>query len=168
VAVVAPGTRDDMYALFVRHYCATSPERFAADLAAKDYAVALHHLRGHQRGFSMLGVSQLDVGGRPLRVVFSGDTIIEPAYWGSQAFAYTWICLIGHIAAQALGAPLYWLFIVKGYHTYRYLTTFGLRVVPDWRNVDDDDAIATKLFGTPSAAPSRHQVRHSTVCGELV
>ncbi|MGW8206013.1 MAG: hypothetical protein ACWGMY_03505 [Hyphomicrobiaceae bacterium] len=66
-AVVAPGTRDDMYALFVRHYCATSPERFAADLAAKDYAVALHDLRGRQRGFSMLGVSQLDVGGRPLR-----------------------------------------------------------------------------------------------------
>lgn len=23
-----------------------------------------------------------------------------------------------------------------------------MRVVPDWRNVDDDDAIATKLFGT--------------------
>jgi hypothetical protein len=67
VAVVAPGTRDDMYALCVGHYCATSPERSAADLAAKDYAVALQDLRGHQRGFSMLGVSQLDVGGRPLR-----------------------------------------------------------------------------------------------------
>lgn len=152
-AGLSQATRDDMYALFSRHYDATTRARFEGDLAAKDYAVLLRDCTDRLQGFSTLAVSRMEIGGRPLRVVFSGDTIIDPAYWGSQAFSYAWIRLIGRIAAEAPDVPLYWLLIVKGHRTYRYLPAFGLRFVPDWRGTADSaletlkDAIAGKLFG---------------------
>lgn len=153
VSALTQSVRDEMYALFARHYAATNRQRFESDLAAKDRVVMLRDSVRQLRGFSTLAVSALNISDTSLRVVFSGDTIIDPRSWGSQAFAFAWIRLIGRIAAEAPDLPLYWLLIVKGHRTYRYLPTFGLRFVPDWRTPDDPrlvalrNAIAEHYFG---------------------
>jgi len=142
-----------MYTLFERYYLATSPARFERDLDGKDTVFLLYDEHGRLRGFSTLAVWPMEVGGTSIRVVFSGDTIIERAHWGSHAFAFSWIRQIGRIAAAAPLTPLYWLLTVKGHRTYRYLPAFGLDFVPDWRKPDDArlgalrDAIASRRFG---------------------
>ena len=38
-------------------------------------------------GFSSLSIVDATVDGRSLRAIYSGDTIIERAHWGTQALA---------------------------------------------------------------------------------
>lgn len=130
-------TRQAMYALFQRYYQATSLEQFQLDLADKDTVILVRSSSGQLCGFSTLAVSEAQVHGELLRFVFSGDTIIDRPYWGSQAFAFAWIRHIGKITLSQPELPLYWLLIVKGQRTFRYLSAFGLRFVPDWRGPDD-------------------------------
>ena len=143
-----------MFAIFQRYYLATSAERFDSDLSGKDALVILRDAGGRLRGFSTLAVTQCEFSGGPVRVVFSGDTIVERACWGSPALAFSWIRHIGEIAREAPGVPLYWLLIVKGHRTYRYLPAFGLEFTPDWRKPADaglhalKGEIAAQRFGT--------------------
>ena len=146
--------RRAMYALFERYYLATSPQMFARDLASKDTVILLHDEENRLCGFSTLATCTMNVGGETIRIVFSGDTIVERAHWGSHALAFAWIRHIGKIAAQAPGIPLFWLLIVKGHRTYRYLPAWMLDFTPDWRHPADTwltalkDATATARFGT--------------------
>ena len=142
------------------------------DLSGKDSVILLRDDTGKVCGFSTLATFPFRHDGRVLRIVFSGDTIIERAYWGSQSFAYAWIRHIGKLARQVPDVPLYWLLIVKGHRTYRYLPAFGLKFVPDWRGNEDSglmnlrDAVAAARFG----AAYDHEtglVRHAPSQGHL-
>ena len=145
--------RGGMYALFRQYYEGVSENQFESDLAAKDTLVILRDDAGVLRGFSSLAVSSHVCGGAAARVAFSGDTIIERAFWGSPAFSFSWIRHIAAVAAEAPGVPLYWLLIVKGHRTYRYLPAFARVFVPDWRGRDDPglaalrDDLAANRFG---------------------
>lgn len=123
---------DAMFRLYDRYYDATSETRFRADLRDKDHAILLFDRGGRLRGFSTLGVDEVEFEGRAIRSIFSGDTIIEHAYWGEQALAFEWTRLAGRIKAAEPGTPLYWFLIVKGYRTYRYLPVFARRFYPTW------------------------------------
>ncbi len=164
--------RDGMFALFSRYYSATSKERFEKDLEEKDSVILLRDPHGAICGFSTLVSFPFTHEGRHLRIVFSGDTIIERSHWGSQTFAYAWIRHVGKLARQARPLPLYWLLIVKGHRTYRYLPAFGLRFVPDWRGEQDvrlmnlRKAVATARFGD-AFDPCTGLVRHALSQGHL-
>jgi hypothetical protein len=84
-------------------------------------------------GFSSLAIVDALVEGRCLRAIYSGDTIIERAHWGTQALAFTWLRFAGTIKAQAPDRPLYWFLIVKGHRTYRYLSAFSVDFYPHWQ-----------------------------------
>ena len=150
---VSRSARLDMFALYERHYLATSFARFEADLEAKDSVFLLHKGDGAICGFSTLVVWETYACDRRVRVAYSGDTIIDPAFWGQQTFAFSWLRHIGSIAKSAPALPLYWLLLVKGHRTYRYLPAFGLRFAPDWRGSSDSELvamqhdIATQYFG---------------------
>ena len=142
-----------MYALFSRYYENVPAGRFAEDLRSKDRVILVGGADGSIVGFSTIAVHELAAGGRPVRVVFSGDTIIDHRHWGSQTFAFAWVREIGRIKAEAPELPLYWLLISKGYRTYRYLNAFALTFTPDWHGDDHPDLdrirheIAAQLFG---------------------
>jgi len=74
----------------------------------------------------MIRRGELDarVGGESLRVVFSGDTGIDPAYWGGQALVKAWARFMGTLLARDPGRRLFWFLISKGYRTYLYLPLF--------------------------------------------
>ena len=75
---------------------------FEADLRNKDFVVTLREPSGALAGFSTLAVIEAEIGGVRLRAIYSGDTIIDHAHWGTQALAFTWIRFAGTI--KALGA----------------------------------------------------------------
>jgi hypothetical protein len=73
-------------------------------------------------GFSTLGIYRLQLDGQVVKGLFSGDTIISKAYWGSRALqtAFAW-----KVLREALKNPFtrqYWLLISKGYKTYLLLS----------------------------------------------
>jgi hypothetical protein len=62
-------------------------------------------------------------------VVYSGDTIIRPAYWGTPALPSVWIQHVLALAAN-LPQPVYWLLISSGYKSYRFLPVFYREFYP--------------------------------------
>jgi len=127
--------REEMWALYSRFYSGTSHARFLADLAGKDTALILRDESHRLQGFSTLALSTTWFEGEPVRVLFSGDTIVERAHWGSQVLAFNWLRHAGAMQRLQPDVPLYWFLIVKGQRTYRYLPTFARTFLPDWRAV---------------------------------
>ncbi|BAO43120.1 hypothetical protein [Thiolapillus brandeum] len=144
---------EEMYGLFSRYYDGCSPTLFRGDLDSKDHCLLLENSRGRLCGFTTLAVTTHQVDGRPLRSLFSGDTIIHHEYWGSQTLPRAWCELAGRIKSQAPDLPLYWFLIVKGHRTYRYLKLFsrdyypapGREIPPDMRSIMD--FLAGQRFG---------------------
>jgi hypothetical protein len=133
VAALEDRTIGAMYDLYAGYYDATSPALFESDLAGKDHVVVLRDDAGALVGFSTLAIMEAEVGGRALRAIYSGDTIIDRAHWGTQALAFTWLRFAGALKAQKPDVPLYWFLIVKGHRTYRYLSAFAIDFHPHWQ-----------------------------------
>jgi hypothetical protein len=125
VGELEPPIRSAMFRLYSRHYGANSEARFYTDLDDKDYALCLRIADGALIGFSTLAVFEQETEKETVRVIYSGDTIIDPKYWGHQGLAFTWLRFAGQIKARTPQQPLYWFLIVKGHRTYRYLSAFS-------------------------------------------
>jgi hypothetical protein len=122
--------RRAMFALFERYYEATSYPRFLADLADKSHVLLLRDEVGAICGFSTMALYERDFHGTRVRVLFSGDTVVEERHWGQQALAFAWLRFAGEVKAQQSDAPLYWFLISKGHRTYRYLAAFSREFYP--------------------------------------
>jgi hypothetical protein len=142
-----------MFELYRANYADAQYAIFTRDFAAKTHVVLVHDESGALGGFSTLQVYESAVLGTPVRVVYSGDTIIDPRLWGSSALAFEWLRFAGELKRQEPDAPLYWLLIVKGHRTYRFLSAFAYRYVPhhaqpaDATQVCLRDALAAEKFG---------------------
>jgi hypothetical protein len=142
-----------MYDLYAKYYEATSPSLFEADLHSKDFVITLREPSGALAGFSTLAILEAEIGGTALRAVYSGDTVIDHAHWGTQALAFTWIRFAGSIKARSPERPLYWFLIVKGHRTYRYLSAFSIDFYPHWHSPtpmlarEIMDGLARRRFG---------------------
>ena len=152
---IAPEDVAAMYRLYATHYLDTDTSTFERDLAGKTHVLVLADEGGALCGFSTLELyATSDVAGMPIRVVFSGDTIIAPAHWGNSALAFEWLRFVGQEKRRRRHLPLYWLLIVKGHRTYRYLSTFARRYTPHHEPGSDAgeealrDALASAKFGT--------------------
>jgi hypothetical protein len=125
VAELSASRRDEMYALFARHYDGVSLGQFEQDLAEKQWLIeVIDPADGSLRGFSTQCVLQVPHAGGIVRALFSGDTIVDREYWGDPALSHVW----GHLALSLIdqfgNEPLYWYLISKGYRTYRFLPVF--------------------------------------------
>ena len=89
-------------------------------------------------GFTTLQVYDYLWQGSPIRVVYSGDTVVARAHWGQQALAFRWIARMAEIKAEDPHKPLYWFVIIKGHRTFKYLPTFGKSFYPHW-SIDRTD-----------------------------
>src|SRR5688572_15306387 len=117
--------REAMFALMDRHYENVNPATFAADLVAKSWVILLCDPEtGALCGFSTQVILEVTVLDRPVRALFSGDTIVDRERWGDSALAHVWGRLALSLIDRYEGADLYWLLISKGYKTYRFLPLF--------------------------------------------
>jgi hypothetical protein len=117
--------RDAMFGLMDRHYAQVCRAAFEADLDEKRWVVQVLDPRTEAVcGFSTQMLLDVDVAGRPVKALFSGDTIVAREHWGDSALAHVW----GRLALSLMDAfgeaELYWFLISKGYKTYRFLPVF--------------------------------------------
>jgi hypothetical protein len=124
---------DGMFGLYTKYYDATSGAAFASDLGEKDFLVVLRDRDDEIAGFSTIAMVDTATDLGRIRAIYSGDTIIDRAHWGTQALAFTWLRFAGQVKAQEPECPLYWFLIVKGHRTYRYLSAFSIEFYPNWR-----------------------------------
>ncbi len=124
VAEITPIDARAMYEIFARHYDCVSFDQFVLDLAEKDCVLVLRNANFEICGFSTQKVLHVSVGGKSVRAVFSGDTIVDRAYWGEQELSRCWCRYVSSVYAEDPTAPLYWFLISKGYRTYLYLPLF--------------------------------------------
>jgi hypothetical protein len=172
VCEVNATTASDMFALYASYYDGTSRALFAEDLRNKDFVLTLSNEAGELAGFSTLAVLDVALSGGPVRAIYSGDTIIDQRYWGTQALAFTWIRFAGRIKAQQPERPLFWFLIVKGHRTYRYLSTFSIDSFPSWSTPTPPwaqgimDGLASNRFGA-AYDPERGVVAFAKSRGHL-
>lgn len=152
-----------MLRLLGTHFEGVDEETFAADLAEKNWVILLEDAHGALRGFSTLLVYQSRVSASPLTVVYSGDTIVDPASWGSPALLLTWLEAVRRLAPVDAGL-VYWLLLTSGYRTYRFLPVFFREFVP--RGAEDargDGAAEADLLR--ALAEERFGPRYDPVSG---
>lgn len=145
--------RAEMFGLYDQFYAGTSEELFLDDLSDKTYAIVLRDAEGVLQGFSSVKVWDDSFRGQPVRIIYSGDTIVHRDHWGQQDLVAAWGRLTGAVKADAPEMPLYWFLLVKGHRTYRYLRTFYRIFYPAHnRPTPTDyqalmDQLASKKFG---------------------
>lgn len=155
-----PATRREMFGLYEQFYAGTSEALFLHDLADKTYAIVLRDGEGALQGFSSIKVWDESFRGEPVRIIYSGDTIVHRDHWGQQGLVTAWGRLTGAVKADAPERPLYWFLLVKGHRTYRYLRTFyrtfypahNRPTPPDFQALMDQ--LAGKKFGEFYSAES--------------
>ena len=153
IAVADLSTADigRMAALYLDHYDGSSPAIFHHDLEGKDEAILLF-ADGGLVGFTTLKTFGVEWQGKPVRIVYSGDTIVTRAHWGQQQLPFAWISRIGGIKHQRPDVALYWMLLVKGHRTFKYLSVFGKSFFPHWEIDRSDlkplaDRLAGDMFG---------------------
>lgn len=116
-----------MHKLFTQFYANADAETFLKDLSKKSGAILVHDPEsGEIRGFSTVMTMPLWDGEREVLGVFSGDTILDPAYWGDRALKDGFARYLVKLLITKPGTPIYWLLISKGYKTYLLLANnFG-------------------------------------------
>ena len=147
---LTPALRTAMARLYLDSYDGSSESLFFHDLDGKD-EVLLVYSDEQLVGFTTLWVFERPWRGQTLRVVYSGDTVVDRAHWGQQALAFDWISRIGAYQRERPELPFYWLLLVKGARTFRYLPLFGKTFHPHWENQRGDlkalaDSLALELF----------------------
>lgn len=135
--------RDELFGIFAAAYDGATRRRFDSDLGDKSSVILL---RSEERvvGFSTQKVFEFVHRQRRLRVLFSGDTIIAPAHWGTQELVRAWCRFAGTVKGEEPETPLYWLLISKGHRTYLYLPLFFRRYQP--ASDTEPDALERELM----------------------
>jgi len=118
-----------MLRIMQAYYHNVRRDQFLKDLEEKDWVILLWG-NGCIRGFSTQMLFDYDIEGHWIRVIFSGDTIIEKHCWGSLALPVAWGRMMLSIISDCHGREVYWLLTSKGYKTYRFLPVFFREFYP--------------------------------------
>ena len=172
-AALTGARRDEVFSLFSRCYDCVEEAAFRQDLDGKTSIILLLDKAGKVVGFSTQQVYDWHFSGEPIRVLYSGDTVIDPASWGSQELAKAW-CRVA--AGAMLGPPAartFWFLISKGCRTYLYLPLFFRHFIPgtreagappEWKGLLDE--LAHDKFG-PAYDPHTGLIRFPASRGQL-
>jgi hypothetical protein len=138
IDTVDAATRTQAFDLFEQAYDGADRERFARDFSEKQLVILLHDRRsGALKGFSTIQVRPLRVGNDQATLVFSGDTVVDRAYWGQKQLQLAFARVL---AVQKLRAPrraVYWFLVSKGWRTYLLLANAFPHAVPRFDRADD-------------------------------
>ncbi|MFK5923696.1 MAG: hypothetical protein QM496_16075 [Verrucomicrobiota bacterium] len=125
--------QERMFKLFSAAYDHVSHEVFAEDLSWKDEVILLLDDSGELQGFTTLAFNPKGLWISSGDVLFSGDTIIDPAYWGSNELVRAFCERAGEWRASS-GRRLFWMLISKGHRTFLFLPLFAKRFFPHPKN----------------------------------
>lgn len=122
VSALSASDRSAMWALFQGYYADVTPELFERDLGQKQLLIVLRDSGDRTlKGFSTIEIYRRVLDGRAFSALFSGDTIIDEAYWGQSALQRTFVRTLFRLKLERPWVPVYWFLISKGYKTYLLL-----------------------------------------------
>lgn len=114
-----------MRALMDCYFSGVDGGRFEGDLAGKPWTILLRDTAGEIMGFSTLDIMAARVGGREVKAVYSGDTIIEQRYRATAALPRAFLRFLARETGVGRdGAEWFWFYVCKGFRTYRFLPVF--------------------------------------------
>lgn len=117
--------REEMYALMARYYEGVSRAQFDADLDGKRWVICVSDPdTGQIRGFSTQTLLDPPPGAGPMRILYSGDTIMDQQKRAANALTQWWGRLALALMDRYPEDERYWFLISKGYKTYRFLPVF--------------------------------------------
>ncbi len=133
-AAVDGGRRGEMLALMERCYEGVTPARFAADLDDKQHVILVTERRtGRLVGFSTVRVAEERLEGRPVDIVYSGDTVLHPDWWGAKAIQVAFARFVLARKLSRPSRPCLWLLLSGGYRTYLIMVNHLPRAFPSRR-----------------------------------
>lgn len=115
---------DSMYRILDDNFHGVETATFQRDLAEKNWVILLEDGHGALKGFSTFLMYHTQACGRPMVIVCSGDTIIEPGSWGTSALPRAWIRSVYEARRGYPEGDLYWLLLTSGFRTYRFMPVF--------------------------------------------
>ena len=165
--------KNDLYRLMQQNYNAVSLDLFLSDLAKKEFAGIIKDEQGVIQGFTTFAINPNNTGTANYNIIFSGDTILDPAHWGSQIMMQGWCETVGSFIAAEPSKKWYWYLMSKGHRTYLYLPIFFESYYPAPDPSPHEAAlkkiateVSPKLFGT-CWLPDEGIVRFDQSLGEL-
>ncbi len=111
-------------------YGGTSIEKVRRDLAEKQYILLLHGENGKLEGFSTIQLFDSTFRGRPVKIVYSGDTVIHEESRGQTVLMHDWWQFTCAVQRQSSGTDVYWMLISKGWRTYKLIPLFYREYYP--------------------------------------
>lgn len=146
--------RAAMYALMTSNYDHVEETHFLVDLNNKSLVGLLCNTDNVIIGFTTFAINPKQCGQEDYSILFSGDTIIEPQYWGTQILAKGWCFTVGQIIASDISKNWYWYLMSKGHRTYMFLPLFIHSYYPSLIPSQEDDIykkianeVSIKLYG---------------------
>ena len=137
--------------LYLCYYDGADAALVTSDLKTKTEILLLFY-KETLVGFTTFELYERNWNANTITVIYSGDTVVQQAHWGQQALAYAWIRYIGELKRALPQQPIYWLLIVKGHRTFKYLPAFTKSFYPHWSLERSDlrallDLLAEEKFG---------------------
>lgn len=115
--------RAAMFQLLGENFDGVTRLQFDRDLEEKNWVILVHQ-GARLVGFSTLLAYEARFEGRPVSVIYSGDTIMAREAWGSTVLPRAWIETVNSLRATYSRGPFYWLLLTSGFRTYRFLAVF--------------------------------------------
>jgi len=147
-------TMEKMWDLYSSNYQYVTREKFDRDLKSKtEVFVGTDSESGEVCGFSTFEIYEHIFEGKKYGVLYSGDTMIDPRYWGQNGLRTAFLKAVLLWKIKNPRTPLYWLLIVMGYKTYltmarnspEYWPRYDRKTPQKIQNLID--SMASKKFG---------------------
>lgn len=119
-----------MYFIMEENYSSISFSAFKNDLKNKQFIGVLKDGENQIQGFTTYAINPFNLGTSEYNILFSGDTIISPFYWGSQELVRGFCKTVGGLIAGTSEKKWYWFLLSKGHRTYMYLPLFCEKYYP--------------------------------------
>jgi hypothetical protein len=108
---------------------------------------------GTLSGFSSMHVYDVTLDNRAVTVVYSGDTVVEQDAGSTSALSCYWMGAVDYLRHLHDRECLYWLLLVSGYRTYRFLPVYSRFYYPRFDEATPADvqtimdSLAQERFG---------------------
>jgi len=128
-----------MYDVFVKYYHNCDFQTFVKDLKKKVGAILIKEIAGGNIvGFSTIGLIEKEIDHKKCLGIFSGDTVIEKAYWGLPHLQTAFLRFLLKTRIKNPTVNLYWFLISKGYKTYLLMANNWLHYYPRYDKKSDE------------------------------
>ena len=121
--------RERMFRLLRKNFHGIERDGFEADLNKKNRVILIQE-NGELQGFSTFLYYTTRYRDETLGIVYSGDTIVEADARATLELPRTWIKAVRQTGTDYRTDRQFWLLIVSGFRTYRFLPVFWKAFYP--------------------------------------